>query len=138
MAQSTASGDQPPVAAAIVVKDGRVLLVRRRVPEGSLSWQFPAGKVEDAEDPSDAAVRETREETGLAVAARQVLGERAHPATGRTMIYVACDVVTGEATVTAKEEISDVSWSDSTQLSGYIPHPLYGPVRDYLDARLKP
>lgn len=138
MAQPTTGGYQPPVAAAIVVKDGRVLLVRRRVSEGSLSWQFPAGKVEGAENPTGAAVRETREETGLTVAARQVLGERAHPATGRAMIYVACDVVAGEATVAAKEEISDVTWSDSTQLSGYIAHPLYGPVQDYLDARLKP
>ncbi|MPY99969.1 MAG: NUDIX domain-containing protein [Actinophytocola sp.] len=138
MAQPTAGGYQPPVAAAIIVKDGQVLLVRRRVPEGSLSWQFPAGKVEDGEDPTDAAVRETREETGLVVAARQVLGERSHPATDRRMIYVACDVVAGEATVADKEEIADVTWSDSTQLSGYIPHPLYGPVLNYLDARLKP
>src|SRR4051812_992249 len=33
--------DRPPIAAAIIVDDGRVLLVRRRVEEGLLSWQFP-------------------------------------------------------------------------------------------------
>lgn len=136
MAQPTAGGDQPSIAAAIIVKDGRVLLVRRRVAEGSLSWQFPAGEVEGGEDPVDAAVRETQEEAGLVVAAHEVLGERVHPATGRRMIYVACDVVTGEATVADEEEIADVAWSDSNQLTDHIPHPLYGPVQDYLDARL--
>ena len=113
-----------------------MLLVRRRVAEGSLSWQFPAGEVEAGEAPTDAAARETREETGLVVAAGQVLGERAHPATGRWMIYVACDVVAGEATVADEEEIADVAWSDSNQLSDYIPHPLYTPVQNYLGARL--
>lgn len=31
------SPDQPPVAAAVIVQDGRVLLVRPRVPEGCVS-----------------------------------------------------------------------------------------------------
>ncbi|MGH8833388.1 MAG: NUDIX hydrolase, partial [Actinomycetes bacterium] len=35
--------DQASIAAAIVVDRGRVLMVRRRIKEGELSWQFPAG-----------------------------------------------------------------------------------------------
>lgn len=138
MAQPTTGGNQPPIAAAIIVKHGRVLLVRRRVAEGSLSWQFPAGEVEDGENPVDAAVRETWEETGLVVAASKVLGERVHPATDRTMIYVACDVVSGEATVVDEDELTDLAWSDGAQLNGYIPHSLFAPVQDYLDAVLRP
>lgn len=57
--------ERPGIAAAIVVHDGRVLMVRRRVSEGQLSWQFPAGEVEPGEAREDAAVRETQEETGL-------------------------------------------------------------------------
>lgn len=34
--------ERPGIAAAIVVHEGRVLMVRRRVSEGQLSWQFPA------------------------------------------------------------------------------------------------
>lgn len=49
------------IAAAIVVHEGRVLMVRRRVSEGQLSWQFPAGEVEPGEEREDAAVRETQE-----------------------------------------------------------------------------
>jgi ADP-ribose pyrophosphatase YjhB (NUDIX family) len=50
--------DQPPIAAAIIVRDGKVLLVRRRVREGTLSWQFPAGAIEADETPGQAAIRE--------------------------------------------------------------------------------
>ena len=78
--------ERAPIAAAIVVNDGQVLMVRRRVKEGELSWQFPAGEVEPGESPDDAAVRETSEETGLKVRATSQLGSRVHPNTGRTMM----------------------------------------------------
>ncbi|WP_420168300.1 NUDIX hydrolase [Streptomyces violaceoruber] len=39
----------PAVAAVVVVQGGRVLLVRRRVSEGALSWRFPAGRIESGE-----------------------------------------------------------------------------------------
>jgi 8-oxo-dGTP diphosphatase len=58
---------QRPVAAAVVVQGERVLLVRRRVAEGALSWQFPAGRIEPEETPWEATARETEEETGLLV-----------------------------------------------------------------------
>lgn len=51
--------ERPGIAAAIVVHDSRVLMVRRRVSEGRLSWQFPAGEVEPGESRENAAVRET-------------------------------------------------------------------------------
>ena len=133
MTESTpASPPAPPIAAAVIVKDDRVLLVQRRVKEGSLSWQFPAGAVEDGESPGDAAVREAREETGLTVAERKVLGRRIHPATGRAMIYVACDVVDGQARVADEEELADFVWSDRERLTEYVPYGFYGPVQQYL------
>jgi hypothetical protein len=42
---SVQSGDDAPsIAAAVVVHDGRVLLVRRSVPEAGLVWQFRPGR----------------------------------------------------------------------------------------------
>lgn len=78
-------GGQRPIAAAIVVYEGRVLMVRRRVSEGQLSWQFPAGEVEPGEIIEDAAVRETQEETGLTVAAaRRAMEAPQHEVQGRS------------------------------------------------------
>jgi 8-oxo-dGTP diphosphatase len=113
-----------------------VLLVRRRVKEGSLSWQFPAGAVERGESAGEAAVREAREETGLTVVERKVLGERVHPATGRTMVYVACDVVNGHARVADHDELSKVVWSAHQQLAKYVPHGFYAPVQQHLEQML--
>jgi 8-oxo-dGTP diphosphatase len=129
--------ERPPIAAAVIVNDGQVLLIRRRVSEGELSWQFPAGQVEAGESAEDAAVRETLEETGLTVRAAGRLGERVHPNTGRTMLYVACDVVDGAASVVDEEEIAEVAWCDRNTLTTYIPYPFYGPVQEHLDATVR-
>jgi len=128
---------KPPIAAAVIIQEGRVLLVRRRVKEGSLSWQFPAGGVEAGETREDAAVRETAEETGLTVRALRLLGERVHPATGRTMSYTACEVVEGEARVADDDELDSVEWLEHGQLAEYVPYGFYEPVQAYLDETLK-
>ena len=54
-------------AAALVEKDGKLLLLQRSYEPWQGSWMVPAGYVEADEDPKDAAVREVREETGLDV-----------------------------------------------------------------------
>ncbi|WEH41127.1 NUDIX hydrolase [Streptomyces sp. AM 2-1-1] len=136
MTQQQGTDGRPGVAAAVVVDGGRVLMVRRRVSEGPLSWQFPAGAVEPGETREDAAVRETREETGLTVAAVTPLGERVHPQTGRLMSYTACTVVDGIAHVADPEELAEVAWVTHAEIPAYVPYALFEPVREYLDAAL--
>lgn len=131
-------GSQRPIAAAIVVNEGRVLMVRRRVSEGQLSWQFPAGEVEPGEARDDAAVRESQEETGLDVVAVKLLGERVHPKTGRLMSYTACEVVGGTAHVADIEELAELAWVTHGEIPQYVPYGLFEPVQDYLDATLCP
>lgn len=135
MTQQSAE-EAPGIAVAIVVQDGRVLMVRRRVAEGQLSWQFPAGEIEPGESPEAAAVRETAEETGLRVAAARLLGERDHPQNGRRMSYTACEVVGGTAAVVDSDELDRVVWASRAELAEYVPFPMFGPVRQYLDAAL--
>lgn len=136
MSQQAPVGDEPAIAAAVITHEGRVLLVKRRVKEGSLSWQFPAGAVEAGESASQAAIRETKEETGLTVTDSKALGERVHPATGRTMIYVACDFVAGDAHVADEEELSEFAWLKHSQLAEYVPYGFFEPVQEHLDAVL--
>lgn len=128
--------DRPGIAAAIVVNEERVLMVRRRVSEGQLSWQFPAGEVEPGEAREEAAVRETREETGLTVTALKLLGERVHPKTGRLMSYTACDVLGGTAHVADTEELAEMAWVAHDDIPEYVPYGLFEPVQEYLDTAL--
>lgn len=128
--------ERPAIAAAIIINEGHVLLARRRVSEGRLSWQFPAGEVETGESGEQAAVRETLEETGLEVSPVKTLGERIHPATGRHMIYVVCGVVSGIAHVADEDELAEVAWCDRGAVADRIPFPFFAPVQEYLDGAL--
>lgn len=62
--------------AAIVIREGRVLLARRGF-EGPLAklWEFPGGKVEEGEDDADAVAREFAEEFGAELRPIRLLGE---------------------------------------------------------------
>ena len=132
----TETTTKPGISAAIITDGDRVLMVRRRVKEGELSWQFPAGAIEAGETPEEAAVRETLEETGLKVEAITVIGQRIHPKTGRDMSYTACRVIDGEARVADADELDAIEWITLAEIPEKVPYGLYGPVQDYLDGAL--
>jgi 8-oxo-dGTP diphosphatase len=54
------------VVAGIMVRDGRILICRRRADQAHpLKWEFPGGKAEPGESPEDALRRELWEELGI-------------------------------------------------------------------------
>jgi len=55
-----------PAAGVILTEFGRVLLVKRRFDPRAGTWCLPAGFMESGETPEQTAVRELKEETGLA------------------------------------------------------------------------
>ncbi len=67
--------DRPLVGVgAVIVRDGKVVLVRRGTPPLLGEWSIPGGMLEVGETLHQAAVREALEETGLAVEPQQLLG----------------------------------------------------------------
>ena len=132
----TEQTEQPPVSTAIIVDDGRVLMIRRRQREGKLLWAFPGGGIEVGESPEQAAVRETDEEVGLEVKAVRILGNRVHPNTGVHLTYVACEPISGTAVVGDAEEIAEVAWVAHGEIPGRVPYGLFPQVQAYLDEAL--
>lgn len=61
-------------AYAVCLRDEQLLLARYVSPVGQRHWTLPGGKVEHAEDPFDAVVREVAEETGYDVRVDRLLG----------------------------------------------------------------
>ncbi|WP_199430302.1 NUDIX domain-containing protein [Qaidamihabitans albus] len=66
-------------AAGVLLADdnGRVLLQHRGHSDHAGSWAIPGGALDPGEMPVDAALRELREETGIAPSAVSVVGTRA-------------------------------------------------------------
>lgn len=60
--------DQPLVGVgAVIAKDGKILLEKRKNEPGKGKWSVPGGIVELGERVEEAVVREVKEETGLDV-----------------------------------------------------------------------
>jgi 8-oxo-dGTP pyrophosphatase MutT (NUDIX family) len=60
----------PSVAAVILNSEGRLLLQQKQ----DESWSLPAGMIEPGESPTQAIIREVKEETGLCVVVERVIG----------------------------------------------------------------
>jgi 8-oxo-dGTP pyrophosphatase MutT (NUDIX family)/transcriptional regulator with XRE-family HTH domain len=127
---------RPPVVAAIVTSDQGVLVGRRN--DGKPPWTFIAGEQDAVKDenPADTAVREVKEETGLRIMAGEVIGERVHPKTGRTMIYLAATPTRGTGiSVNDEEELAEVRWVSLAEADELLPG-MFGPVREHLAREL--
>jgi 8-oxo-dGTP diphosphatase len=96
--------------------ESRVALIRR-VQDGHTYFVFPGGGIRAEETPSDAAVREAREELGV----RVVLGPRLliEEFRGRTVHYFPALVVSGEVGTGAAEPV----WFELDELPNYDVRP---------------
>ena len=122
-------------AVAIVERDGKYLVIRRRRKEGRLDWAFPAGMVKTDESPSQAATRETEEETGVVCGSRVWFGERVHPETRRLLSYWLCSYRSGEAHARDQNEIEEVRWVRGDEAIELFTTDIFGPISEYLRLR---
>jgi ADP-ribose pyrophosphatase YjhB (NUDIX family) len=88
--------------AAIFNEKGEILLMQRA---DGLGWCLPCGFVEPNETPAEAVLRETREETGLEISIRQLVGVFTRKPSAdygpHTIIAIVhlCDITGGELTL---------------------------------------
>jgi 8-oxo-dGTP diphosphatase len=79
-----------PSIAAILVRDGRVLLVKRNIEPGRGLWSLPGGFIEEDETVEQAVIREVREETGLSCLPRRLCDAHAMRSAVYGSILVLC------------------------------------------------
>lgn len=109
---------------AAIVRDGRVLVVRRALPPAYGLHTLPGGGVELGETLEQAVAREIREETGLEIEPLALAGYRqmiARDAEGRierhfVILPFAARWIAGD--VVLNEELTEARWLLPSELSG--------------------
>jgi 8-oxo-dGTP diphosphatase len=109
---------------AAIVRDGRILLVRRARAPGRDLFSLPGGVVEAGETLAQAVIREVHEETGLTVEPVALAGQReviVRDAAGRVerhfvILAFACRWRAGEAA--PSEEVAEARWLAPDQFDG--------------------
>ena len=103
---------------AVVVHEGRLLVVRRGHEPGLGLWSVPGGRVEAGETLAQACAREVLEETGLVVEVGRLVGSVTRPGPAGTT-YAIDDLsarVVGDSRPVAGDDADDVRWVTLAEL----------------------
>jgi 8-oxo-dGTP diphosphatase len=107
------------VVAVIHDHQGRVLL-SQRAKDGHMGglWEFPGGKIDDGERPSDALVRELEEELGITITVESPLTFAVHEEPGLRilLLFYRARIDSGEP---HGREGQAVEWVPVTELPSY-------------------
>ncbi|MEU4201366.1 NUDIX domain-containing protein [Streptomyces sp. NPDC045470] len=117
-------------AYAVCIEDRRVLLACHVPPNGETNWTLPGGRVEHAEDPFDAVIREVAEETGCDAVVERLLGvdSRIIPAAERAIpggpehqnvgIFYQVRITGGQLRPEPDGEIAESTWTPIPDVAG--------------------
>ena len=102
---------------AALVRDGAKILMSRRRPDQPMPdlWEFPGGKVEPGESPTDALAREVREELGCEVGVGRIheVVFHAYPDFDLYMLVYAATIASGSPRAV---DVAEVAWIEAARL----------------------
>ena len=113
-----------PAVSALIVKDGKVLLVKRGCEPNRGLWSLPGGSIELGETAREAVAREVLEETGLTIEVGEPAG--VHDVISRegdeivfhyVVITFRANLVSG--TLKARSDAADARWVSLAELGDY-------------------
>ncbi len=118
-----------------VTDDGRLVLIRRGIEPGAGRWAQPGGFLEVDETVAEAAVRETREETGLIVEPGRIVGFYSRLEAAVVVVAFEARVVGGTAAPTPEALEIEAFAPDAIPWSGIAFKTTYWALVDWLAAR---
>ena len=125
--------ERPKVGVGVIlIKDKKILLLKRKNAHGEGTWGFPGGHLEFNEEFENCAKREVEEETGITVSNIRFAGftndifkkQNKHYVT----IFMICDWKSGETQIKESDKFTEINWYTWTDL----PKPLFLPIVNLL------
>ena len=108
------------VVAALIVKDGKILVCQRTKHQTMpLKWEFPGGKIEEGEQPRDALRRELDEELGIQATIGDELARIQHEYPNGGMVELRFFVVREYQGEIENLIFKDIQWSEPKDLRKY-------------------
>ena len=107
------------VVAAVVERDGRIMLCQRRPDaHNGLKWEFPGGKIEPGETPEAALARELREELAVDARVGKIRDAVLHryPDRDVLVLFYQCTIPSGDP---APVDCNAVAWAAPDELNRY-------------------
>jgi len=100
------------VAVVAVVHQGNVLLGRRNIDPGLGEWSFVSGYIDRGEKVEEAAIREVKEETNLAVQLERLIGIFSGRGNPYVILAFQASVVNGDISAIAAQpdEVSELAF----------------------------
>ena len=115
------------VVAALIVKDGKLLVCQRtRHQTMPLKWEFPGGKIEEREQPRDALRRELEEELGIVATIGDEARRIQHQYPNGAKVDLRFFIVREYQNEIENRIFRDIRWAEPKDLPAY----------DFLDADL--
>lgn len=134
------------IAGCVIERNNKILMVKEAKKKCYGQWNFPAGHVDEHELITDAAIRETYEETGCKVKLTGVLPISCVDfKNGETHIIVSFTAEVLEENIKFdSEEILDIKWLDIEEVKNMTDKELRGydsisqNIKDFLNDRIYP
>ena len=120
------------VTAAILIKDTKILIAKRKADDRQASkWEFPGGTVEQDETPEACLKREIQEEFGITVSVGRFFGESVYRYDHGSIKLLAYRAHWESGKIALKDH-ADYRWVSSAQLTEYDFSPADIPIVEKL------
>ena len=107
------------VAAAIIQKDGKILICQRGAGGNcAFLWEFPGGKLESGETMEECLIRECKEELEIEISVKDIFAETTYkyPEREIAFIFYKADIIGGQLKMNVH---NDMQWVLPSELKKY-------------------
>jgi 8-oxo-dGTP diphosphatase len=131
--------EKPEVGVAVILmRDDKVLLMKRKGPHGPGTWTVPGGHMDLGETLEQCGAREVKEEVGVDIVALRfrAITNDIFESEGRQSISIWMEgrIQSGEPGIVSEKEAAEIGWFSWNAL----PEPLYLPLENFVNRNSYP